>query len=237
MFTAYRRVFFHIDPLIMSTNNDISPNLPKGPRKYHRITPINTWPTPTIPVPASQEGYTLLSPITLRESLKTSQLISEIPACHHITTNTHSILPTPPPSAQCIKSFNVSPAPGDCQLRSASISAEQKLERSLRSIDRLLKDLPSVYEIESIGELLYLLFYLPDKEDYISRKVSSTHIFFHSGRLRCSGSTKMTSYSKLWICFRRHILFRLASATASEVHAIALRLSFESLETYGPVKR
>jgi hypothetical protein len=149
----------------MSINDGNSLNPPNGPRKYHRLAPISTLTTPPVPKPASQEGYTLLSPITLRDSIETSCVLSGTLASHQVTIDTsRSILPTPPPSARFSESFDIPDAPSNWRLRSAKISEEEKLKRSLKAVDRLLEDLSKVYEIDSLGEFLRLLFYFPSED-------------------------------------------------------------------------
>jgi hypothetical protein len=166
-FTALRRDFLYINHRIMFTNDNNSVNRPNAPQKYCRLPPINTLTTPTIPVLALQEDYTPLSPITLQESLETSHLLSETSTSHQITINaSHLILPTLPPSAQFNESFDVLAAPGDWWLRSVRMSKEEKLKSSLRAVDKLLEDLSTVYEIDSIGKFLRLLFYLPNKDTF-----------------------------------------------------------------------
>jgi hypothetical protein len=156
----------------MSNMTPDTPRRATNVRGYNKTVNKPPLTIPAIPATPDNADYTLLSPITLKNSSQTRSLVSDTPHCQDVTLDaTRRVLPTPPPSS----AFNVPPPPGDCRLRAPRRNKEDKLRDALAGLDRLLHDMPDLYGIEDIGELFRLLLYLPPEEDSSDSR-SPTHI-------------------------------------------------------------
>jgi hypothetical protein len=142
-----------------------TPHRATNVRGYNKT--VNKLPLtiPAIPATPDNADYTLLSPITLKNSSQTRSLVSDTPHCQDLVLDaTRSAFPTPPPSS----TFSVPPLPV-VRVRSERRTEEDKLRDSLAGLNRLLREMPEAYSLVTRPSFPLEKTSFPDCEQSLAR--------------------------------------------------------------------